>query len=192
MNHYIDLTLFCDAEISISFVCNKTYAKLHKALNDLRSDNIGVSFPKYKVKLGNIIRLHGSEPRLVELQATNWLGCLAGYCDTPSIQAVPNDVKYRTVSRIQPTMNLKKLDNRVAYQKANGALQTDKDVKKYEKQYKAKMLATRLDNPYLELQSTSNGNLHRRYIQFGELLENSVSGEFDYFGLSKTATIPWF
>jgi CRISPR-associated endonuclease Csy4 len=49
-----------------------------------------------------------------------------------------------------------------------------------------------LDNPYLELESGSNGHLHRRYIVFGELMDKPMSGEFDQFGLSKTATIPWF
>ncbi|MBL1320922.1 MAG: type I-F CRISPR-associated endoribonuclease Cas6/Csy4 [Methylophaga sp.] len=32
----------------------------------------------------------------------------------------------------------------------------------------------------------------RRYIHFGEFLEQPVLGEFDSFGLSKTATVPWF
>jgi CRISPR-associated endonuclease Csy4 len=54
------------------------------------------------------------------------------------------------------------------------------------------MLSQSLDNPYLELESTSNGNKHRRYLEFGQLLGNAVVGEFDQFGLSKTATIPWF
>jgi len=49
-----------------------------------------------------------------------------------------------------------------------------------------------LDNPYLELDRSSNGHKHRRYIQFGELKTQIIEGAFDQFGLSKTATIPWF
>jgi len=49
-----------------------------------------------------------------------------------------------------------------------------------------------IDNPYLELESASNDNKHRRYISFGELSDTPISGEFDTFGLSKTATVPWF
>jgi CRISPR-associated endonuclease Csy4 len=60
------------------------------------------------------------------------------------------------------------------------------------KQYKAKMYSQSLDNPYLELESSSNGNKHRRYLEFGELSNEETTGEFDQFGLSKTATIPWF
>ena len=60
------------------------------------------------------------------------------------------------------------------------------------KAYKAKMFQQGMDNPYLELESGSNGYKHRRYIQFGELRSKPVEGEFDQFGLSKTATVPWF
>jgi len=49
-----------------------------------------------------------------------------------------------------------------------------------------------MNNPYLELQSTSNGHKHRRYLAFGEISETKDLGEFDFFGLSKTASIPWF
>jgi CRISPR-associated endonuclease Csy4 len=58
--------------------------------------------------------------------------------------------------------------------------------------YKTKMHSSGLSQPYLELVSGSNGQKHRRYIEFGEILENPVNGLFDSFGLSKKATIPWF
>ncbi|MEE9356016.1 MAG: type I-F CRISPR-associated endoribonuclease Cas6/Csy4 [Methylococcaceae bacterium] len=60
------------------------------------------------------------------------------------------------------------------------------------KTYKAKMFQQGLDNPYLELESTSNGHKHRRYLQFGEIIAEPVAGKFDQFGLSKTTTVPWF
>jgi CRISPR-associated endonuclease Csy4 len=60
------------------------------------------------------------------------------------------------------------------------------------KGYKAKMFQKGLDNPYLELESSSTGHKHRRYIAFGEPVKALVEGEFDFFGLSKTATAPYF
>ena len=54
------------------------------------------------------------------------------------------------------------------------------------------MFSQGLDYPYLELISCSNGEKHRRYIQFGDLKDTSVEGSFDSFGLSLQATIPWF
>lgn len=193
MDYYLDIKLQPDAEVPIFFIRNKVYGKLHKALHSLNSTDIAVSFSKYKIKLGDVVRLHGTDKNLTELQNTNWLGGLSGYCEVSEIQAVPDQiVGYRVISRKQPTMNLKKLEKRVQYQKAQGVLKTQNEIKEYEKQYKAKMYATGLDNPYLELDSSSNGHKHRRYIQFGEVVKQEIKGEFDTFGLSKIATVPWF
>ena len=183
MNHYIHIQIKPDAEMRENVLLNKIYAKLHKALFALKSTDIGISFPNYKIKLGDVIRLHGGEARLAELQSTNWLGGLVGYCDVSEIQAIPTDVKHRAVSRIQANMTEAKLRRLIK----RGSINAEEA-----KQYKAKMFSQGLDNPYLELESASNGNKHRRYIQFSELLETPINSEFDYFGLSKVATIPWF
>ena len=60
------------------------------------------------------------------------------------------------------------------------------------KKYKIKMLQGGLDNPFVELLSGSSGERHRRFIKFGEIQTSSTEGEFDTFGLSKAATVPWF
>ena len=61
------------------------------------------------MKLGGTIRIHGTKAKLAELQATNWLGGLSGYCHISEIQAIPADVMYRTVSRKQANMSESKL-----------------------------------------------------------------------------------
>ncbi len=183
MEYYLDLMVIPDEEVPVYFIRNKIYTKLHKALFTLNATDIGISFPNYTVKLGNVIRIHGSEIRLAELQETNWLGGLAGYCDVSEIRAVPDNAKHRTISRKQSNMTQAKLRRLIK----RGSISSDEA-----KQYRAKMFSQSLDNPYLELESTSNGNKHRRYLEFGQLLDNAVVGEFDQFGLSKTATVPWF
>jgi len=183
MDYYLDIKIVPDEEVPIYFIRNKVYSKFHKALFFLNSTDIGVSFPNYKDKLGNVIRLHGSENSLLKLQETNWLGGLAGYCNISPIQAIPKKVIYRTVSRIQSNMTEAKLRRLVKRE----SISQDEI-----KGYKAKMIQKGLDNPYLELDSSSNGHKHRRYIAFGEIVKSSAQGEFDFFGLSKTATIPWF
>jgi len=183
MNFYVDITLLPDDDIPTYFIRNKVYTKLHKALSTLKATDIGVSFPKYRVKLGDVIRIHGAKQRLDGLQAMNWLGGLSGYCEVSDILAVPEKVKYRVVSRIQSNMTEAKLRRLIK----RGSI-TPEEVK----QYKAKMFSIGLDNSYLELESNSNGHKHRRYIQFGELSPTASKGEFDQFGLSKTASIPWF
>lgn len=183
MDYYVDVRLKLDAEMRENVLLNKVYTKFHKALSTMQATGIGMSFPKYRVKLGDVLRIHGSKQRLDELQAMNWLGGLVGYCEVSDILPVPEKVKYRVISRIQSNMTEAKLRRLIK----RGSISSEQV-----KQYKAKMFTRGLDNPYLELESSSNGHKHRRCIQFGELLDAPVTGEFDHFGLSRTATVPWF
>lgn len=204
MNHYIDIKILPDAEINANFLLNKVYTKLHKALFDSKSDAIGVSFPEYRVLslkepsniksperfskprniLGKTLRLHGTQEALEQLQAQNWLARLADYCKVSAMSEVPANIQgYRTVSRIQTTMSQSKLKRLLK----RGSI-TEEEAKGY----KAKMFTKGLDNAYVELESASNGHKHRRYIAFGALQSTPTAGVFDAFGLSKTATVPWF
>ncbi|WP_045858079.1 type I-F CRISPR-associated endoribonuclease Cas6/Csy4 [Teredinibacter purpureus] len=183
MNHYVDVKLFPDAEIPSSVLMNAIYTKFHKALCDLGARAIGVSFPKFNVTLCNLLRLHGSEADLSALLQQNWLGGMSSYCTLSEIQEVPVNTKHRAVSRRQSNMSEAKLKRLIK----RGSI-TEVEAKAY----RAKMFSNGLDNPYIELTSASNGHKHRRYIEFGELLDSPVEGEFDQFGLSKTATVPWF
>ena len=179
----MDIRIKPDAEMRENVLLNKVYTKFHKALCDLKATDIGISFPKYRVKLGEVVRIHASSDRLKELQTMNWLGGLSGYCDASDVLPVPEQVKYRVISRVQSNMTEAKLRRLIK----RGSILPEQI-----KVYKAKMFAAGLDNPYLELQSNSNGHKHRRFVQFGDLSSTQVEGEFDQFGLSKTASIPWF
>ena len=183
MDHYIDIQIKPDAEMRENVLLNNVYTKLHKALFSLKSIDIGVSFPLHKILLGKTLRIHSSKVRIEELQDLKWLGGLAGYCSLSSILPTPDTVGYRVISRKQATMTQSKLNRLIK----RGSISEDEA-----KQYRAKMFTQGLDNPYVELTSGSNGHKHRRYIQFGELMDSPQLGQFDQFGLSKTATVPWF
>ena len=183
MDYYIDIELTPDVEMRKNVLMNKIFAKLHKALCDLDANDIGVSFPERKVMLGKMLRLHSTEERLKVLQRYDWLGDLLGYCKTGQILPVPGDAQYRVVSRVQTRMSQSKLKRLVK----RGSI-SESDIRGY----RAKMFTNGLDNPYLELESSSNGHKHRRYISFSGLAESRVASEFDKFGLSKTASVPWF
>ncbi len=183
MDHYIDIRILPDEEMRENVLLNKVYTKFHKALCTLDADDIGVSFPEYKIKLGRVLRIHGRAKRLEELQKLQWLGGLTGYCEISEIKPVPVDASYRVISRIQTTMSPSKYRRLLA----RGTI-----TEQEQKQYKAKMFEKGMDNPYLELESASTGKKYRRYLAFSGSLETPVTGEFDQFGLSKTATIPWF
>lgn len=183
MNYYIDILIHPDSEMRLNLLLNTVYTKLHKALYDMASTSIGVSFPKYNVTLGNVLRIHGGTAYLHDLQSAFWLGGMSGYCEMSLIIPVPIGTKFRTISRKQTTMSQSKLRRLIK----RGSIMEDEI-----KQYKAKMFFKGLDNPFVELVSGSNAQKHRRYIEFGELVNQPIPGEFDQFGLSKTATVPWF
>lgn len=184
MDHYFDVEIQPDAEMRENLLLNKVYTKLHKGLCDVNSTNIGVSFPAYKVLLGKIIRVHGNNKSLSEFQANNWLGGLSGYCKVSEILAIPEQVKYCNVSRWQSNMSESHLRRLIK----RGSISQEEI-----KAYKAKMFASQMTTlPFLELESTSSGKHHRRYIQMSELYIEPVIGDFDTFGLSKIATIPKF
>ncbi len=183
MDYYLDIRIKPDSEMRENLLLNKVYTKLHKALCDMRSTDIGVSFPEYRILLGRVIRLHAAENRLKILMEQSWLGGLIGYCEISRVFPVPEVVKYRTLSRVQPNMTeakLRRLINRKSI--------TESEFKAYRK----RMYVSGLSLPYLELESGSSRHNYRRYINFGELYDKPSLGSFDQFGLSKEATIPWF
>lgn len=192
MDYYFDIKILPDPEFKESVLMNALFKKLHKALFDMHSSDIGVSFPLYVKNhrgknaktLGGILRLHGSKQKLENLQYTNWVGPMKGFCRFSQIEVVPNDAKHRIINRWQNTMSISNLRRL----KKRGSLKEEEEVaylKKMENSWKT-------DLPYLEIQSGSNGHKHRRYLKMGELLDQPVDGDFNQFGLSKTATIPWF
>ena len=183
MDSYIEISIKPGPEMRLNRLLNAIYGNLHKALCDLHSTNIGVSFPEYQFTLGNVLRIHGDDLALNNLRGMAWLVGTKNYFQIGDITPVPFSTKFRRVSRKQPTMSPAKLRRLIK----RGSI-TEEDAKNY----KTKLFTKGLDNPYLELTSGSNGQRHRRYIEFGPLLDNPIEGSFDQFGLSKTATIPWF
>ena len=183
MDYYIDIKLTPNKEIRENVLLNQVYTSFHKRLYDLKSTNIAVSFPQYRLKLGRLFRIHGSKEALEKLQEKDWLGKYKEFCKVSKMDAIPKKVQYRTVSRVQQNMTEAKLRRLIK----RGSI-PEEDIKKY----RIKMFQGGLDNPYVELVSISNGQLHRRFMEFGELQDTEVKGEFDLFGLSKTSTVPWF
>ena len=183
MNSYIDIHLLPDSELKEAELSSKVYSKFHKALVTLGTDKIGISFPLVNLKLGLLFRIHGDRGLLNDLQGLDWLGPLKGYCKVQEVKAIPDQVQYRVISAKRSNMSkakLKRLIDRGSIDEAGI------------KRYKVKMLSLGFDNPYLDLQSQSSGQLYRKFFEFGELINQKMDGSFDSFGLSKSATVPWF
>lgn len=183
MNFYIDIHLQPDSELKEAELSSKVYTKFHKALVKLGTKKIGISFPLANLKLGLLFRLHGDRSLLNDLQGLDWLGPLKGYCKVQEVKAIPDQVQYRLIYAKRSNMSkakLKRLIDRGSIDEAGI------------KRYKAKMLSLGFDNPYLDLYSESRGQVYRKFFEFGEVTDTKIDGIFDSFGLSKTATVPWF
>ena len=184
MNHYIEFRLRQDPESSKSFLTNALVSKLHRTLCDFKATDIGISFPNANnFALCGVVRLHSTEFRLEELMTVDWLGELIGQCTVGEILPVPDNCQYRTISRIQPKMSQSRLNRLIRRGKI-----TDTEVKGY----RARQFSRKLDRPFIQLTSASNRRIYRRYIDLGEVQANPTTGNFDKFGLSKGATVPWF
>lgn len=185
MDHYLDIRLLPDLELSAPALMNNLFAKLHRALGHYGKGDIGVSFPQYdrSLKLGEILRLHGSQAALHTLMEQSWMQGLRDYTRCGEISPVPDNVQYRTVKRLQK----KSAHNKRQRSIAKGWL-SEQDA--FERIPDTQQTTLRL--PFLQFRSLSNGNLMRIYIQHGPLRAAPQPGTFSVNGLSATATIPWF
>jgi len=187
MDHYLDLKLLPDPEFPATLLMSALLGKLHRALHDLRRDDVGVSFPDIEQNprhLGSCLRVHGVEAALLALQALNWLTGMRDHVETGAIQPVPAQVKYRSVSRVQVDSNPERLRRR---------LMKRHDLS--EEQARLRIpdgAAKRCTLPFATLRSATTGQSFRLFIRHGALLDMPHKGSFNSYGLSSTATIPWF
>ncbi|UAB71341.1 type I-F CRISPR-associated endoribonuclease Cas6/Csy4 [Vibrio sp. SCSIO 43132] len=184
MDHYLDIQVEPDIELSAPALLNNLFAKFHRTVAQTCKGQIAVSFPKQQKTLGNTLRLHGSYHHLSILMEQPWLKGLRDYTQVGSISPVPESILgYRTVSRVQKKspQNMRKRSIKKGWLSAGEAIHRIPDTAQ-------SLLAL----PYLQLRSLSNKNVMRIYIKLGEVSQTQTAGEFSSYGLSRTATIPWF
>lgn len=184
MNHYIEIRVLPDPEFKANVLLNALFAKLHRALSDAGRSEIGVSFPNASKVLGDCIRLHGSQEALQRLMELGWLKGLSDYTTVSTILPVPDKCQYRVVLRVQAKSSVERLYRRSV---KNGRLTAE--------EAEAKINAGKdqlLKQPFIQLKSQSSGQTFRLFIQQGKLSGSSLPGRFSNYGLSDTATVPWF
>lgn len=187
MDHYFDLKLRPDPEFAPTLLMSALLAKLHRALHDLRRDDIGISFPEVGERarsLGIHVRVHGSAQALSSLHALDWLVGMRDHVETSEPQAVPAEVKYRTVSRVQVDSNPERARRRLI--KRHGISEVEA------RQRIPDSAEKRCDLPFATLRSNGGGQVFRLFVQQGPLLDRAQTGTFSGYGLSGTATVPWF
>lgn len=187
MDRHIDLRVLRDPEFSVPLLMNALFAKLHRGLNDLRCADVGVSFPdvdKGGQGLGPRLRLHGSAEALERLMALNWLAGIRDHLQIGPVAAAPSQTKHRCVSRVQVDSSPERLRRRLVKRH---------DVDEETAQERIPDRAVKQsDLPFLQLRSNGSGHRFRLFIRHGPLFDTARPGSFSAYGLSSTATIPWF
>ena len=188
MDKFIDISIRSDPEFSDSTIMNTLFWRFHGVLVKLKVSSVGVSFPGYdnaKPLLGNRLRLHGSQRDLENVMHENWLKALTDHVRVSNIQAVPDNAMYRIVRRVQAKSNPERLRRR---QMKRHSLSKEEVRQRLPDNMKAQQLQL----PFIQLKSRSSAQHFRLFIEHMPLQEPPTDGEFTTYGLSKSATIPWF
>lgn len=186
MDYYLNIQILPDPEFTARQLMNALYAKLHRALVQLGSNSIGVSFPKAQVAagLGDYLRLHGCQSALNDLLALPWLSGMRDHVRLGEPTPVPPDAKHCRVRRVQADSNPERLRRR--------AMKRHALTEEQARQRIPDSAAKRLRLPYLQLRSQSTGQPYCLFIEQGTPHLEKRAGVFNSYGLSREATVPWF
>ncbi len=188
MVDFLDIQLRADPDFPTHQLLSALYGRLHRALVQLGSEDIGIGFPGHDERtpsLGDRVRLHGPGTSLNALMKTGWLAGMHDHLQTSPIAAVPGDARHLQVLRVQAKSSPARLRRRAMRRHgldADSALQKIPDA-----------AAEHLRLPFVMLGSRSTGQASfPLFIRHGPLLAKPISGTFSSYGLSRGATIPWF
>ncbi|OCA54160.1 type I-F CRISPR-associated endoribonuclease Cas6/Csy4 [Photorhabdus namnaonensis] len=184
MDYYFEIRVLPDPEFSQQRLLEALFAKLHRALGQVGNGRIGVSFPCARKTLGDTLRIHGSSEALNDLQSLSWLKGLRDYTEVIDIQPIPQETKYRCVSRVQVKSNVDRIRRRSI---KKGWLTEEQALQRISI---SKEQRTHL--PFLYLKSLSSGQSFPLFVEQGTIQNKPTSGVFSSYGLSSSATIPWF
>lgn len=184
MDSYQDIQVLPDPEFQESMLMAALFAKLHRALGGRGKGDIGVSFPDHGRSPGGVLRLHGGQAALKELEATGWRAGLNDYCAASPVLPVPAIKGWRKVTRVQVKSSPERLLRRslrkgwITEEEAQHRLST--------------MQGQSSKLPFIQMKSLSSGQAFRLFIQHEEVQQQQSSGVFSSYGLSDGANIPWF
>ena len=188
LSHYLDLQLRHDPETTPTQLLAALYTRLHRALAAApTTPGIAVGFPGYDASrhtLGECLRLYASEAVLQPWATGAWLGSLRDYASITAPALVPADAAHRTLRRVQVKSSPERLRRRLMKRHHISEAQARERI--------PDSVGRITDLPYLQLASTSTAQQFKLFLALGTTLAQPCAGEFNTYGLSATATVPWF
>lgn len=188
--HYINITLLPDPEFNHAHLLGALVAKLHRALVQGQTTDIGVSYPQHigqpltKRTLGAVLRLHGTPEALQRLMGQDWLKGMRDHTQVDELLPVPANAQHRTVLRRQFKTNADRLRRRRMERKGETNEQAAAAI--------PDTVERRPDLPFVQLRSSSTGQPFCLCVEHGPLQGLPVAGDFNTYGLGRGATVPWF
>jgi CRISPR-associated endonuclease Csy4 len=178
----------------------KVFQQVHIALVDNKVANnesaVALSVVGYGDKafpLGNKLRLLAASGDILQkLDIQRWLNRLSDYCHISSIKTVPADIKqYARFNR----KNVKSIEKKAQRRALHLDKPHDEVLAFLIEEGKSK--ASKLPFINVESQESKKQAAQGMSCQFLLFIEQAISdeavnGKFDCYGLSKTATVPWF
>ena len=191
LSHYIDLHLRPDPEATPTHLLAALYTRLHRALAAAQTAPVGpgiaVGFPGYDGSchtLGDCLRLYGSEAALQPWAAGTWLGSLRDHVRATAPLPVPAHTAHRMLRRIQVKSSPERLRRRLMKRHQLSEEQAHQRI--------PDSVGRMTDLPYVQLASTSTAQQFKLFLALGPALAQPQAGNFNTYGLSATATVPWF
>lgn len=186
-SHYIDIHLLGDPEFEPTQLLEALFAKLHRALAALAMTDLAITLPgldEAKLVLGTQVRLIAPPDSLQALMATPWLSGMRDHVRVGEATPVPESAQHRSLRRVQAKSNPERLRRRLI--KRHGIT---------EAQARDRIPDNAVEHlrlPSLAVRSTSTGQSFRLYLRLGPPQPTPQPGPFNAYGLSTTATAPWF
>ena len=187
MLHYIDIHLRSDPEFPSHQLMAALFAKLHRRLAQVQSQHVAVSFPGYQegpAALGDQLRLIGPGVELTRLMECDWLQGMHDHADIKPLTDVPANALHRALRRVQAKSSPERLRRRQMRRHQLTAEQALERVPDH--------CGEVLKLPFLALSSASTGQRFNLFLRLGPAVPAAQGGEFNSYGLSATATTPWF
>jgi CRISPR-associated endonuclease Csy4 len=183
----MDIRILPDPDFSRAHLLGALYSKLHRALVQLDANDIGVSFPQYSLSpsgLGWVLRLHASSQALQSLSNTDWLVGMRDHTELGSMQSVPPQAQHRQLLRRQFKTNVDRLRRRRARRKGESLDLATAAI--------PDNVAQQPNLPYVWLRSGSTKQSFCLFLEVSGPRPMAVNGTFNTYGLSNSATVPWF
>lgn len=185
--HYIDIALLPDPEFSHAHLLGALVSKLHRALVQLKTSDIGISFPHYSLRprsLGEVLRLHGTEAALQRLMELPWLQGMRDHVQLAALLPAPPDAPRWQVQRRQFKTSVDRLRRRRMRRKNETLEQAAVAI--------PDSVERSPQLPFVQLRSTSTGQPFCLFVDQGPAQSNAAPDRFNTYGLSLGSTIPWF